>query len=663
MREMTDVWISLPAPQEWRSAERRAFADLARALEGGDATERDRTRDGCLARENTALIAAAHVLMDLASQGWAVKVDDCDVVAVAAPLGAADPAEEKQRVRSQELLKRDEQLRTPSVRRFIESMENPREFRGAFVSVFSLMRDGQELAGALEGVRGAATSDPTALRAVIDPYVQIVTSDRCTETGLKLMDIWRYFRHTWSNQYTSTPGRTLMLLVRDRAARFHPVIGIAALGSAVVQLAERDEWIGWQPTTFLACVRNEPTLRIARWITARLKTALDELHLDDLVKDGLYWPSLFDAPTAEAVAHLRQEAQNRRRDHHRFVNRTEFKKVRDPGDVDGWRRRAESDLFRSKRCLALADLLNARLALDQYLYPKPTRSGLAQALDDPKARRAITSILRRAKAEAAGTEIADLMVCGAVAPYNSVLGGKLVSMLAVSPFVTKAYRDRYSTYASEIASSMAGRPIRRRSNLVFVGTTSLYGSGASQYNRIRIPAETLGGSSLIEYRQLGRSKSFGTSHLSAQSVRALVQLAEQTATGARVNSIFGEGVNPKLRKVRHGFDLLGWPSDMLLQHGRQRIIYGINLVDNLLPYLLGMDQKPAYKFRARSGKDDVAAISDWWMRRWLTPRTQSSDVLAATARHGVVRPVGHGARVTLPHVPPAPGDVDQLELY
>ena len=587
---------------------------------------------------------------------------DGQEVAIAPPLGVADPVEEKHRVRRQELIKRDEQLATPSVRRFITAMEKPREFEGKFVSIFSLMRNGKELATALQTLDVDGDAASAQLRRVIDPYVQIVSSERCAQTGFRLMDIWRYFRHTWSNQYTSTPGRTMMIMIRDRAAPFHPVIGIAALGSAVVQLAERDDWIGWQPTVFLENLCAAPTLRMARWITARLQTALDELYVDDLVKDGLYWPSLWDTPATEAIERLLKEAETRRRDHHRFVKPTDFKKVHDPDDVNGWRRRAESDLFRSKRCLALADLLSARQALAPYLYPKATRTGLSDALDNPKARRAIMSVLRRAKADAVGTEIADLTVCGAVAPYNALLGGKLVSMLAISPTVVKAYRRRYSTYASEIASSMAGRPIRRRSNLVFVGTTSLYGSGASQYNRIRIPPEVLGGSSPIEFRQLGRSKSFGTSHLSAESVRALVRLAEQTAGGARVNSIFGEGVNPKFRKVRHGFDLLQWPSDTLLQHGRQRIIYGISLVENLLPYLLRVDAEPSYKFRRR-GIGDVDAISEWWIYRWCYPRSKSPAVLEAVTAHRLTRPVSHGARVTLPAVPMASGESVQLELY
>ncbi|MGH3435450.1 MAG: Druantia anti-phage system protein DruA [Sciscionella sp.] len=659
---MIEMWHPLPCPPGCGTAERRAFAALGRALVDGDSEACQAARKRCLARDNAADAAATSILIDLAGQGWHIRVNGA-TVAVAPPVGVAEPLEEKRRVRRQELIKRDEQLATPSVRRFITAMEKPREFDGKFVSIFSLMRDGKEFAAALQGLGDGEDSDPARLRKVIDPYVQIVSSERCTQTGFKLMDIWRYFRHTWSNQYTSVPGRTMMILVRDRAVPFHPVIGIAALGSAVVQLAERDDWIGWQPRVFLDNLRAAPTLRMARWITTRLQIMRDELYVDDLVKDGLYWPSLWENPATEAIERLLKEAASRRRDHHRFVKPTDFKKIHDADDVIGWRRRAESDLFRSKRCLALADLLGARQALAPYMYPKATYAGLSRALDDPKARRAIISVLRRAKADAAGTEIADLTVCGAVAPYNSLLGGKLVSMLTVSPTVVKTYRQRYSTYASQIASSMAGRPIRRRSNLVFIGTTSLYGSGASQYNRIRIPPEVLDGSSPIEFRELGRSRSFGTSHLSAESVRALVRLAEQTAGGARVNSIFGEGVNPKFRKVRHGFDLLEWPSDILLQHGRQRIIYGINLVDNLLPYLLGIDAEPKYRFRCPLAIADVDAIADWWMRRWFYPRSKSPSVLEAVAVHRLTRPVNHGARVTLPAVPLAPGEYQQLELY
>jgi hypothetical protein len=50
--------------------------------------------------------------------------------------------------------------------------------------------------------------------------------------------------------------------------------------------------------------------------------------------------------------------------------------------------------------------------------------------------------------------------------------------------VAGRYRNRYHRAPSVIASSMAGRPICRPAELVFIGTTSLYGQRPSQYDRI-----------------------------------------------------------------------------------------------------------------------------------------------------------------------------------
>lgn len=596
--------------------------------------------------DHVVLKAATRFVIDLVDQGWKVRLRE-GVVEVRPPDEASDPTSEKERIRKQELLKRDEQLSKPSVREFVRRMEEPREFNARSVSIFSLMRDGDELADSLRRVRPAADGDPTLLRQVIDPYVEVVTAEtRCPHTGLRLMDVWRYFRHTWANQYSSTPGRTLLILVRDRAAPSHPVIGIAALASSIVQISERDEWIGWQPKNFLSRIQDRPTAAIAKWLIKRLDGSRDELHLSDLMADGLYWPELWDDPTEDAIGRLRKESEACRRDHYRWASDSDLKRA--PTGDDEWVDRAESDLFRGKRCAVLADLLEARRVLKPRLDP-PTKGNLAEALHDVQVRRVITSVLRRAKADAVGTEIADLVVCGAVPPYNTLLGGKLVAMLSVSPTVLRAYRARYKTYASQIASSMAGRPIRRRTNLVFVGTTSLYGSGSSQYNRLRLPAELLGGrkGETVTFRQLGRSRSYGTSHLSSETVAALDKLAAEVHGERHVNSIFGEGGNPKLRKIREGIDLLGWPSDSLLMHRRQRIVYGVSLVDNLLSYLIGTAKRPRFLVDTRR-IDDVEQISNWWFSRWLVKRISHDPVVTALAGHTLTEPVDHGARVQLP---------------
>src|SRR5262249_40870718 len=141
---------------------------------------------------------------------------------------------------------------------------------------------------------------------------------------------------------------------------------------------------------------------------------------------------------------------------------------------------------------------------------------------------AIRKILKKAKADRVGIAVADLTVCGAVQPYNAVLGGKLVAMLAASPEVIQEYRRRYSNAESEIASAMAGRPIIRTPALVLLGTTSLYGVGSSQYNRIKIPGERVAGaaSEEIRYQKLGYSEAFGTSQYSEEAIDALVDLVQ-----------------------------------------------------------------------------------------------------------------------------------------
>ena len=94
----------------------------------------------------------------------------------------------------------------------------------------------------------------------------------------------------------------------------------------------------------------------------------------------------------------------------------------------------------------------------------------------------------------------DIIVCGSIPPYNELLGGKLVSILACSPRVIKDYTDKYSKQVSEIASRMKGSRVIRDSSLVYLGTTSLYAVGSSQYNRIKVPIEN---EFTLEYRKMG----------------------------------------------------------------------------------------------------------------------------------------------------------------
>lgn len=674
-RQAHNDWVVLSPPFSERSLAHRVFREHAQQLatlieQGVDDSVMDAASEAVLgnvakAENSTSLSAAVSVLTDLARQRWLIRVTDTGEVEVHRPAGESlDQSLEKARIRSQELVKRDEQLREPATRRFIESMVSR---KGRQSSIYNLLRDGRELAASLQEVRKLPIEvRPAALRDVINPYLQFVEGDeRCEHTRLRLQDIWRYFRHTWTNQYASTPGRTMAFLVRDRSRPNHPVIGIGALGSPIVQIRERDAWLGWNPEAFLEFVRESPSAELGVWLNKTINTAINELYVVDFYADELLSVRDLNAPSVEIIDRLNDYGRDQREKHHRFANSPEMKceprREQNGDNTEFWRARAESHLYKSKRALTLADMLSSRMVLQRYLKGSPTVEAVQQLLNSSDGARMVKKVLRKAKADRVGIAMADITVCGAIAPYSPLLGGKLVSMLAASPEVVDAYRRKYLEQESEIASSMAGRPIVRPSELVFLGTTSLYGSGSSQYNRLRMPTERLGGrpGERLEYVEIGRSGAYGTSHFTTTTVDALVRLVQQSSNGQRVNSIFGEGVSPKLRKLREGLDLLTLPADVLLRHGRARVVYGVPLARNFREYLLGMDEAPDYIFGPHTPRDGTEVISGWWMQRWLCRRIESDKALDEVARHTNVRDgqyLLHGACVR----PPTTEDVQPM---
>jgi hypothetical protein len=242
----------------------------------------------------------------------------------------------------------------------------------------------------------------------------------------------------------------------------------------------------------------------------------------------------------------------------------------------------------------------------------------------------------------------DITVCGAVAPYNSILGGKLVALLMASPDVVRAYTETYRTARSVIASAMAGRAVVRTPNLVLLGTTSLYGAGSSQYSRVRMPAEVAGGipGTELSYHPLGRTAGFGSYHFSQDTVEAMELVLAQASKGREVNSIFGEGVNPKLRKVRAALSAAGLPADSLLQHRQSRLVYAVPLAENFRKVLLGLDSCPKYLVPA--GPNVTEQFVAFWRKRWLAPRIKRPETLAEVARNTLTYPVAHRARVPIP---------------
>ena len=156
--------------------------------------------------------AAALLLRDLVQLGWEHRCES-HWITVRPPNGRR--AASKEAIRRQLEFGRTDQLRDPATRRFIIGMERPARASGCR-PVTDLIADGRRLAAQLEAIAGTPRAGRAQLlEAVCRPYLQLVEPDgRDEHTGLRLMDVWRYFRHTWLTRYRSSPGRNLFCAVR-----------------------------------------------------------------------------------------------------------------------------------------------------------------------------------------------------------------------------------------------------------------------------------------------------------------------------------------------------------------------------------------------------------------------------------------------------------------
>ena len=603
---------------------------------------------------NNGFFLAANVVLDLVTQGWKLRIADGTVTVSPPKLkDISSTAAVKNFIRKGHLIERDEQLSEPSVVEFITRMERRRLTEKGWHSIYSLMRNGRDLASKLRNVV-SFTDDKQRqdrLAEVIAPYIEFVESKKkCPHTGMFLQDIWRYFRHTWVNAYKSLPGRSIQILIRDAAAPNHPVIGIAALGSSVVQQTARDKQIGWDVSVFLNNLRNSPTSIKAKWLFRTLDNLIESIYRRDIAKERLCKTLDIEYPTTRVVERLRKEAERAKRQHRRYPQTSDYRsQITTSGGKIDWEAQAQLSLFRFKRCSTLATLLSIRKVFQEAGFTTPTKRNLSNALKSKQICEAIGQLVRFKKAENVGIHMMDIIICGAIAPYNLLLGGKLVCMLLCSPEIIDYYAKRYKLQVSVIASSMKGTPVVKKPNLVFLGTTSLYGVGSSQYNRVRIPAAEVGEqcNDEIVYRELGLSEGFGSYHFSRDTIRLMNNLLARNGDGRQVNFIFGEGVNPRMRHIRQALSVINLPSEIILKHGNKRVVYGVELARNFREILLGFQEKPSYIIQRSKPRIRTDLLSSFWRKRWLSKRINNEEVLKKVAEHTISFPVNHGARVQL----------------
>lgn len=597
------------------------------------------------------------VLSDLALQDWKLKLDG-DHIYVFKPGSRKDLTSIKRRLQRVT----QKQLREPSVQEFIRRMETPRTFKGRECSIFTLMLDGRSLAKRCEDYK----PNESAIEDLILPYIVEATKDSvCEFTGMNLLDIWRYFRSTWSSPYEMIPGRTIAFLVRDASWDNHPVIGISAISSAALALSVRDQYLKWDAASVTHLLNNMKGKQAFIWIERILEKARTEIFSKDLLPDEKIPKRHKIQGTRESIERLIRTAAQSRSSHgdEKVGSAIEpFDRRLTKVSYDDFEVRARSSLFKAKRAKELALLLEAHVLLEDLEADIANRREVANKFSFGPGLKLASYVARLIRSKKVGANIADITVCGAIAPYNHLAAGKLVAALTCGPEAISIYKKKYKNKVSVIASSMAGRPITRSSDLVFLATTSLYGTRPNQYDRISVPLRFAESNSLASvqpalkfiyvpyFRGADRNGSestqgVGSFHLRRETMSAINRFLATHDDGRKVFGTFGEGTSPKLRAMRSGLRAIGLDDDVTLTHGIRKTFYAIPLITNLQSYLLGLSVRAKFVYSLRNKRIFSKLVIAWWVKKWMSRRMNRQDILDRVKNETHTNPNRHGARI------------------
>jgi len=211
--------------------------------------------------------------------------------------------------------------------------------------------------------------------------------------------------------------------------------------------------------------------------------------------------------------------------------------------------------------------------------------------------------------------IMDAYVLGALPPYNTLLGGKLVACLIRSRDVY----DHFSKAYGKTTGIISGQ--QKKARLLAVTTSSSMGR-SSVYNRLKL-GET-------EYfSPIGYTGGWGHFHIPDTLFADLRDYLREIGHSYADHHQFGEGPNWRMRTTRAALEALGFNDD-LLRHGIEREVFLSQLADNALNLL-----------RTGKGKPDLSSllsaadVSKLAVERWILPRSERRPDFKAWKREDI----------------------------
>ncbi len=186
---------------------------------------------------------------------------------------------------------------------------------------------------------------------------------------------------------------------------------------------------------------------------------------------------------------------------------------------------------------------------------------------------------------------------GALPPYNTILGGKLVASLMTADTIRKKFKEKYSNKKTLIKKRVL--PAR----LLFITTTGAYGK-SSVYNRLKFHNQKI-----VEF--IGYTQGSGTFHIPNWLYKELIKYLDRR--GYETKRSFGNGPSRKLRLIDQALQSLDFSTGA--KHGIKRAVYLFPLAKNL-PNIIKNNKRPIWNHRTEK------ELTDYWKARWSIPRSK-----------------------------------------
>ena len=198
--------------------------------------------------------------------------------------------------------------------------------------------------------------------------------------------------------------------------------------------------------------------------------------------------------------------------------------------------------------------------------------------------------------------VMDAYVLGALPPYNTLLGGKMVACLVRTRNIYDDFADAYGRSVGIISGK------RKKARLLAVTTSSSMGR-SSVYNRLKLDG-------VPYFRSIGYTGGWGHFHIPDDLFIELRDYLRSIGHRYADQHRFGQGPNWRLRTTRAALAELGFRDD-LLRHGVQREVFFSSLAANATELLSTGNGAPDL-----ASLLSVPQVAQLALDRWLIPRSE-----------------------------------------